>query len=1640
MGFSLKGLLKGVGADLNFWDNGKSHGNMQGKPRPAPASTARPQINRSQPGQVNQGSLEVAPVKQPLFMTNSIAPVQAPPPLQVGVAQPKNLQIGNAVIKPNQNARTAAPVNQHPGIPLDVQEKINRSTGLTPEQKQQLLTPIDKFNPWKALPGEAIKSVNKVIVEPGINTVKLPYEATRVVAANVTHNNKARDNAVTALNDKSLNSYIAPLAQTAVLAGSTWAANDILNDPNTSDELKQQQLQNVNEGLAPIGFNLNDTQKQTNLKGASLFAQDIATPILTKGAGSAFSAAKNSVIKDGVKSGITSQLAKPTLQPSEVINNVTTKLVNTANLVKPRPLNEGGYIQLPGGKQVNDPLYHGSPNADQIRKAGFKDTKPSNGQIYGNGVYLAKDKRNSQIYANFNNDNILKVDLPKNAKIYQPTNIQKELFGKDTNYGDPKLITEKYKKLGYDGLQIGKNDNSAAEIVVFNPKHINVKSTTPENTIEKIKSFKSNVKQAIKIDDMSSIDSLLTHPLIKDKTINIQGVNHSIQDLLDMGANPRDVLKNFTNTLTTRVKTIHKDDQATMNDFVQYTQGKYRPDPKTAHELELDASRIAEHYGLPMPNNVKELGKTFQNELDIRGFNKPRPIVGAAQQSRLSKVKDRLKLKDDAGTLGKADETSPTIKNVLGEEVPNPHYKQQNSTTGAKEAPIVGQNLSHSSTPIIPSKSVQTPEQVVKQAKATLEGKPIKPAKAKLLDSASKSDKIPEDIVSAIDPTRSIKTNTESWNNAGQILFEHGDDGALKYFQENHGAEANAVAWRLFQKRLSNGDKQGAQSLLADMTTRSIEDGQSAQAWAMIKKLDPTYIVQKLDREVTRFTNKASDKLKGRIDWNADKQARIMQFSKGLGDDKLISKLTKTTDTNKITKLTGITDKGTLKHLAKSTDPERVKLYLTNNLNKEINSIIPSNIGDKAIAYWKSGLLSAPVTHVRNLVGNTMNAAANVIETPISGVLDATVGRALTPTKRTISANPLTGIKRGIKQGGQDFADAIQTGITADDVSKYNYKTINWNLKNPAEKYVFKPFTDAVFRTLGAEDKIFKAPGVLTSLYNQADAAAISAGKRGDVKWMAKWIENAPPIVKETAKKEGGAWVFQKDTVVSTGMRGLRNAIKRSHPGYEKIVEGIQPFVNVPAAIGSELMTYTPAGLLRVTNKSRKAIDKTIELSVRDAYRREAMKDLSKTSVGVGILTAGFAMGLSGDASGNMPPKNSREYDQWVLENRQPNSIKVGGKWFNINSVGPQLTLFNAAAQTGAQMRRDKNKGKKSSLTDNAIAFGGNVGTNFINSSSLTGATDATNVLKDPVTYGKNYVARQGTSFIPNVAKRAGSGLDPWQHDPQTTKEAIQAQIPGLRNKVAPKTDVTGAPVKNNQYGPFAAKALFDPFNVSQSKSSPLAKSLEDQINTDAKNKLAKDEAKKKLEGNKDTVKATNGKIVAKIDGEYKTFDNQGDADKAVAKSKFAKSDKSYQVIGDNVYRKSADGTVSVTSKTKYDYQVGTATLTAKKNAGDVKGWLETANSQMASIEKQLKDKNIDPLDAISLQNDAEALQKQINKYSDYGGFTKPKVGKKGKGKSGGSYDYAKGVASLNKTASGSQTAVRNLVKKNRIVRKARRA
>lgn len=190
--------------------------------------------------------------------------------------------------------------------------------------------------------------------------------------------------------------------------------------------------------------------------------------------------------------------------------------------------------------------------------------------------------------------------------------------------------------------------------------------------------------------------------------------------------------------------------------------------------------------------------------------------------------------------------------------------------------------------------------------------------------------------------------------------------------------------------------------------------------------------------------------------------------------------------------------------------------------------------------------------------------------------------------------------------------------------------------------------------------------------------------------------------------------------------------------------------------------------------------------------------------------------------------------------------------------------------------------------------------------------------------------------------------------------------------------------------GPTLANVLM-PYDASKAPAkagaTPKTDATPAELDKQAKADLEKLKTNAKAEGYS-IEQLVNGKYAYTIKGEVRTADTLKKANQAIAKDAFGDSDQNVKVIGDTVYRKNASGDISTMTKTKYEYSIGIQELEKYKRADDLKGWMKTANKQLDSIEKQLQDPNVDPLDAISLQNDAEALMEKMDKYGKQGGFT----------------------------------------------------
>jgi hypothetical protein len=95
-----------------------------------------------------------------------------------------------------------------------------------------------------------------------------------------------------------------------------------------------------------------------------------------------------------------------------------------------------------------------------------------------------------------------------------------------------------------------------------------------------------------------------------------------------------------------------------------------------------------------------------------------------------------------------------------------------------------------------------------------------------------------------------------------------------------------------------------------------------------------------------------------------------------------------------------------------------------------------------------------------------------------------------------------------------------------------------------------------------------------------------------------------------------------------------------------------------------------------------------------------------------------------------------------------------------------------------------------------AIALFGNA---TISTTYLSGLATTFSALTDPTRYADRWMEGYATSLVPKIIGQTITLLDPHRREVDGVVEAIQSQVPFLREKLLPQRDVWGTPVKNER-------------------------------------------------------------------------------------------------------------------------------------------------------------------------------------------------------------------------------------------------
>lgn len=464
-----------------------------------------------------------------------------------------------------------------------------------------------------------------------------------------------------------------------------------------------------------------------------------------------------------------------------------------------------------------------------------------------------------------------------------------------------------------------------------------------------------------------------------------------------------------------------------------------------------------------------------------------------------------------------------------------------------------------------------------------------------------------------------------------------------------------------------------------------------------------------------------------------------------------------------------------------------------------------ANWWDKTVEYSVNAMLSNPKTHVRNIMGTSINALAKVMRMPIAVGVD--LGRAVaTGTKRRRFFGEIPAALKGL--GGEGLQKA-KKGVTKD-------------IKALARGEEITPVRGDEFGFLpairGTKGKVLRKPTQMltvedrffTNLLKEQEASRFKLLEKKGVK-----IKNVEKRIEEEVSEA----LFQADLgPVGKSMQKFINET----PGLKLLL----PFFKTPLNIIKEGVAHTPAGfateLLRPMftkgMKTNKVISKNAD---------QVVDNLSKAVLGTSITLPlmNWATQENEDGLPNItgaPPRNAAERETF-FRNQQPYSIRVGDKYYSYRDMEPFSLLFTTVAKGTEDYK------KTGDLSDSLAAASGEMVRNMADKASLKTLGDIYQAIFFQSESGAgdrilDFFQERASLAIPNVVSSFGRGIDPTIREPETFTEEIKTLIPGLSKQVRPKRDVFGDAVKRE--GGLAG-ATINPFT---SKTIPTDSDLEQEL------------------------------------------------------------------------------------------------------------------------------------------------------------------------------------------------------------------
>jgi hypothetical protein len=653
--------------------------------------------------------------------------------------------------------------------------------------------------------------------------------------------------------------------------------------------------------------------------------------------------------------------------------------------------------------------------------------------------------------------------------------------------------------------------------------------------------------------------------------------------------------------------------------------------------------------------------------------------------------------------------------------------------------------------------------------------------------------------------------------------------------------------------------------------------------------------------------------------------------------------------------------------------------------------MVPAKASNWVDTVRYNSMLSSPLTQAVNAFSNAMNVGVVApIEKTLRGVFshNYAAGEGLAYSK---------GAAGGLGKASHEFMNAIRgnspatnldlagrdTPLAVGGVKGATYNTLSFPMK-----------------VLTASDKFFRAiasEGEMNALnLRESKGIRVVGNKQG------------------LADKEAAYRVFQQDNNVPgqgkilDGIDGLTSSIMNARakvPGMKWVL----PFVKTPMSILKQGVEFSPLGAVNAISAEEKATA------------------LTRAAIGTAVFGTAATMLAGGDMTWG-EPTDPKQKAAFRAEGKQPYAIKIGNNWVSFTKVPPAVAFPFAltAAINDAVNSKKMSESIAEAVMEGVAKWGGFLSDqSYLKSIGDTIAAtkgDPDKAVQAIANYPQQLVPfRALTGWVARLSDPSDRQVAPDKGWVDSQVQALMLQYPGLRGDVGTKTNpYTGGPLEANNHvfnNLSPVKVTKDQgygntsgLNMDQRLGQAnLAMDQKGQFRQEALNQKESTsndaKAKKQLQsGSNKSITLSSGKVYVKVGNQFKTFDNQQQANEAKTKYDFQQSGQKVKVVGDKVLLKTKSG-VTVKDKAEYDYSNSDSQLSLNmdraKRSDDLKSWFDSANKRydVMKARRDSFDPETEANKIADMDKKMESLQAEADKYNGYGGFKK---GKNGLNKNGG--------------------------------------